>query len=60
MTKKNESLIAALEEIAELKFKLMAAQAEIKAARQPVFGHFVLSSAERIFIARELLEEGRE
>ena len=47
MPKKNERLITALEEIAELKFKLVAAQAEIKAARQ----------AERIFIARELLKE---
>jgi len=47
MPKKNEKLILALEEITELKFKLVAAQAEIKAARQ----------AERIFIARELLKE---
>ena len=51
MPKRNERLVAALEEVVELKFRLVAAQAEIKAARQ----------AERIFIARELLkEEGRE
>ena len=34
MARKNEKLIAALEEVAELKFKLVAAQAEIKGARK--------------------------
>jgi signal transduction histidine kinase len=48
MPKKNEKLIMALEEVTELKFKLVAAQAEIKAARRE----------ERMKIAREILAEG--
>jgi hypothetical protein len=48
MPKRNERLVAALEEVAELKFRLVAAQAEIKAARRE----------ERMKIAREILAEG--
>jgi hypothetical protein len=46
MPKRNERLVAALEEVAELKFKLVAAQAEIKAARRE----------ERMKIAAEILK----
>ena len=50
MPKRNEKLVTALEEVAELKFKLVALQAEIKAARQ----------AERMRIVRQILGENEE
>jgi hypothetical protein len=50
MPKKNEKLIAAMEEITELKLQLVALHGELKQARQ----------AERVRIARELLKEEGE
>jgi len=50
MPKRNEKLVAALEEITELKFKLVALQSEVKAARRE----------ERMKIAREILKEEEE
>jgi hypothetical protein len=50
MPKRNEKLVAALEEVADLKFKVVALQAEIKAARRE----------ERMKIAREILRESEE
>jgi hypothetical protein len=50
MPKWNEKLAAALEEITDLKFKLVALQAEVKSARRE----------ERMKIAREILTEEEE